>query len=104
LFIEQSRAKALAVRGTLEAWKARVAAKALLSTSLTVMMAASCAAPLLRASGLQNFSLHLAGPTRVGKTTELIAAMSFYGFGTAVSCFARLTSARSARARLRYST
>jgi len=81
LFIEQSRVKRFAVRGTLEAWKARVAKKALLSTSLTAIMAAAFAAPLARPSGLQNFSLHLSGPTRVGKTTELIAAMSVFGFG-----------------------
>jgi hypothetical protein len=81
LFIEKSRAKRFAVHGTLESWKARVAKKALLSTSLMAIMAAAFAAPLLRPSGLQNFSLHLFGPTRVGKTTELIAAMSVYGFG-----------------------
>ena len=81
LFIEQSRAKRFAVRGTLDAWKARVAKKALLSTSLTAIMAAAFAAPLVRPSGLQNFSLHLFGRTRVGKTTVLIAAMSVFGFG-----------------------
>jgi hypothetical protein len=81
LFIERSRAKAFKVRGTLEAWKARVAEKALLSTSLTAIIAAAFAAPLLRRSGLQNFSLHLFGQSRVGKTTELIAAMSVFGFG-----------------------
>ena len=81
LFIEQSRAKRFAVRGTLEVWKARVAKKAMLSTSLTAIMAAALAAPLLHPSGLQNFTLHLFGPTCVGKTTELIAAMSVYGFG-----------------------
>ncbi len=69
------------MRGTLESWKARVAKKALLSTSLTAIMAAAFAAPLLRPSGLQNFTLHLFGPTRVGKSTELIAAMSVYGLG-----------------------
>ena len=81
LFIEQSRAKRFAVRGTLEAWKVRVAKKAMLSTSLTAIIAAAFAAPLLRPSGLQNFTLHLSGRTRVGKTTELIAAMSVFGFG-----------------------
>ena len=81
VFIEHSKAKHLGARGTLEPWKARVAKKAFLSTSLTAIMAAAFAAPLLRPSGLQNFSLHLYGPTRVGKTTELIAAMSVFGFG-----------------------
>ena len=81
LFIERSRAKRFAVRGSLEAWKVLVAKKALLSTSLTAIMAAAFAAPLLRPSGLQNFTLHLSGRTRVGKTTELIAAMSVFGLG-----------------------
>lgn len=81
LFIERSRAKAFKVRGTLEAWKARVAGKALRSTSLTVTIAAAFAAPLLRPSGLQNFSLHLFGRSRAGKSTELIAPMSVFGFG-----------------------
>ena len=80
-FIEQSRAKGFAARGTLEAWRVRVAEKAMLSTSLTVIIAAALAAPLLHPSGLQNFTLHLSGPTRAGKTTSLIAAMSVYGFG-----------------------
>jgi hypothetical protein len=81
LFIDQSRAKRFAMRGTLDAWKTGVAKKALLSTSLTAIMAASFAAPLVRPAGLQNFSLHLSGRSRVGKTTELIAAMSVFGFG-----------------------
>ena len=81
LFIEDSRAKRFAMRGTLESWKARVAKQALSSTSLTAIMAAAFAAPILRFSGLQNFSLHLYGTTRVGKTTVLIAAMSPVGFG-----------------------
>ena len=81
LFIERSRVKRFAVRGTLEAWKGRVAKKASLSTSLTAILAAAFAAPLKRPSGLQNFTLHLFGRTRVGKTTELIAAMSVFGFG-----------------------
>ena len=71
-----------ATHGTLEAWKVGVAKRALLSTSLTTIMTAAFGAPLLRVSGLQNFTLHLAGVTRVGKTTELIAVMSVYGFGT----------------------
>jgi putative DNA primase/helicase len=82
LFIKQSRAWRFATHGTLEAWKVGVAKRALLSTSLTTIMTAAFAAPLLRVSGLQNFTLHLAGLTRVGKTTELIAAMSVYGFGS----------------------
>jgi hypothetical protein len=81
LFIEQSRAWRFATHGTLEAWKVGVAKRALLSTSLTTIMTAAFGAPLLRVSGLQNFTLHLGGPTRVGKTTALIAVMSVYGFG-----------------------
>ena len=81
LFIEHSKARHFGVRGALESWKARVAKKALLSTSLTAIMAAAFAAPLLPPSGLQNFTLHLFGPTCVGKSSELIAAMSVYGFG-----------------------
>jgi hypothetical protein len=80
-FIAGSRAKAFAVRGTLENWQDRVAQKALYSTSLTAILAAAPAAVVLRASGLQNFSVHLSGPSRCGKTTELLAAMSFFGFG-----------------------
>jgi uncharacterized protein (DUF927 family) len=44
-------------------------------------MSAAFGAVVLRASGLQNFSVHLFGPSRAGKTTELLAAMSLYGFG-----------------------
>ena len=53
----------------------------MLSTALTAIMAAAFGAPLVRPSGLQNFTLHLFGRTRVGKTTVLIAAMSVFGFG-----------------------
>jgi hypothetical protein len=81
LLIERSRARAFVAKGTLEEWKTRVAAKAMLSTSLTVIMSAAPAAPLLRFSGLQNFTLHLAAPSRVGKTIVVIATMSFFGFG-----------------------
>ena len=80
LFIEQSRVKRFAVRGTLEAWKARVAKKALLSTSLTAIMAAAFAAPLARPSGLQNFSLHLFGPSRVLKGTTVYNSGWHAGF------------------------
>jgi hypothetical protein len=81
LLIEKSRARAFAAKGTLEEWKTRVAETAMLSTSLTVLMSAAPAAPLVRFSGLQNFSLHVGGPSRVGKSTVLIAIMSFFGFG-----------------------
>jgi hypothetical protein len=39
------------------------------------------AAPLLRASELQNFSLHVFGRSRGGKTTALLCAMSVFGLG-----------------------
>jgi hypothetical protein len=46
-----------------------------------VAIAASFAAPLVFASGLRNFALHFFGPTRAGKSTALLAAMSVYGLG-----------------------
>jgi hypothetical protein len=79
--INRSRARFFVERGTLAEWQTRVAAKATLSTSLTVCISAAFAAPLMRASKLQNFALHVFGKTRAGKTTLLLSAMSVYGMG-----------------------
>ena len=77
----QLHAKGFAESGSLEDWRSRVAEKASLSTSFTVGIAAAFAAPLLSATGLQNFGLHLFGPSRAGKTTTLLGSMSVYGYG-----------------------
>jgi hypothetical protein len=79
--MSRSRAGGFVESGTLAEWKSRIAIKATFSTSLTVCMSAALAAVLVRPSGLQNFTLHLFGGTRAGKTSSLLAAMSFYGMG-----------------------
>jgi uncharacterized protein (DUF927 family) len=78
---QKSRASHFAKKGTLEDWRRRVAAKAKWSACLTLAISAALAAPLLRAAGLQNFALHIFGPSRAGKSTALMAAMSLYGYG-----------------------
>jgi len=80
-FIAQSRAKHFAESGTLEEWKSKVAAIAEHSTSITIGIAAAFAAPLLRVAGMQNFALHVFGPSRAGKTTTLLCSTSVYAFG-----------------------
>lgn len=82
LQMEKSRASRFAEHGTLEDWRSEVAATAMLSTCLTIALSASFAAPLLVASGLQNFSLQIFGPSRAGKTTALLGAMSVFGLST----------------------
>jgi hypothetical protein len=79
--IARSRAKHFSESGTLDEWRSRIASKALLSTCLTVGISAAFAAPLIRASGLQNFTLHVFAEARAGKTTTLLAATSVYGVG-----------------------
>jgi putative DNA primase/helicase len=77
--IVTSRASRFAKKGTLEDWSRRVAEKGKWSTCLTLAISAALAAPLLRASGLQNFALHIFGASRAGKSTALMVAMSVYG-------------------------
>jgi hypothetical protein len=79
--IAGSRARWFAERGTLDGWETRIASKALYSTCLTVGISAAFAAVLVRASGLQNFTLHLSGESRTGKTTTLLACTSVCGIG-----------------------
>jgi hypothetical protein len=79
--IAGSAAEDIAERGTLDAWKARVAGKALYSTALTLGISAGLAAPLMRASGINNFVLHLWSFTRGGKSTTMLVGMSVSGIG-----------------------
>jgi len=79
--IATSRAKAFAKCGTLDGWKARIATVATLSTCMTVAISAAFAAPLLRLSGLPNFSLLIGGQSRTGKTSALLTATSVFGIG-----------------------
>jgi hypothetical protein len=79
--IADSAAAEFAERGTLDDWKSRIAEKALFSTSLTIGISAGFAAPLMRASGLGNFAIHLFATTRGGKSTTMLCGMSVSGIG-----------------------
>ena len=68
-------------RGELVEWSTKIAGTALYSTALTVGICAGLAAPLVRFSGLQNFTLHVSGHTRAGKTSTLLCATSVAGLG-----------------------
>jgi hypothetical protein len=79
--IEDSMAAEFSERGELAAWKAKIATKALFSTSLSIGISAGLAAPLMRASGLNNFTIFLSATTRGGKSTTMLVGMSVGGIG-----------------------
>lgn len=82
LWIDDHSARSLRSRGTIEAWKDGVARPARYSSILRLAILAAFAAPLVRVSGLQNFALNIFGPSKVGKTTALLASTSTYGIGS----------------------
>ena len=67
------------VRGTLEAWKQRVAAPCVGNSRLLFAVSCAFAGPLMRPAGLDSGGFHLRGDSSCGKTTALRVAASVYG-------------------------
>ncbi|WP_200373446.1 DUF927 domain-containing protein [Thiocystis violacea] len=66
-------------RGTLDDWRANVAALASGNTCLTLAISAALAGPLLARVHLESCGLHFHGDSSGGKTTALQAAVSVWG-------------------------
>lgn len=81
LWLDDNPAARLRVRGTVDGWKRQVARPARYSSVLRLGLSASCAAPLVSVSGMQNFAFDFFGRAKVGKSTLLLAATSLYGIG-----------------------
>jgi uncharacterized protein (DUF927 family) len=68
-------------RGTLDDWRATVAAPAADHRMLRFALSIAFVAPLLMPGGFESGLVHLHGPSSVGKTTLLRAAASVWGSG-----------------------
>lgn len=77
---DRTRNYPLGRKGDLEEWK-RIAGLARYSTRLRMCICAAFAAPLLKTIDLQAFIIVLAGPSKAGKSTALLAAASVIGIG-----------------------
>lgn len=67
------------ITGTLDEWRASVAAPAVGNSRLILGLCAAFAAPLLGRLGMEGGGFHLRGPSSVGKTTALRVAGSVWG-------------------------
>jgi hypothetical protein len=67
--------------GTLDQWKAEIAARAVGNSRLKFAIAASLAAPLLGLLDCEGGGFHLRGPSSIGKSTALHVAGSVWGGG-----------------------
>ena len=56
-------------KGTLDEWNAGIARFARGNSRIMICMALSLTGPLLKLHGLQNFGIHLFGPSSCGKST-----------------------------------
>lgn len=65
--------------GTLEEWKANVAAKSVGNSRLTFMMCAALTGPLLYLVSAENGGFHIVGSSSQGKSTALRMAASIWG-------------------------
>lgn len=65
--------------GSMDEWKARVAAPCIGNSRLVLALSAAFAAPCLRLAGVEGGGLHLRGPSSCGKSTALLIASSVYG-------------------------
>ena len=81
LWLNSRQRLSIEVAGNLEDWIKRVAKPARFSSRLTLMLAATFAAPLLHLVGLQPFAINLFGRSKAGKSTALLAAASAIGIG-----------------------
>ena len=68
-------------RGSLEEWRARVAAPCAGNSRLVLAVSAAFAAPLLQGVGTEGGGLHLVGGSSIGKSTALHVAGSVWGGG-----------------------
>ncbi len=68
-------------RGTHEAWVETVAKPAQFSSGMVFGICCALAAPLLRPAKLGSFGVLISGPSKVGKSTLLVAAASVIGIG-----------------------
>jgi Domain of unknown function (DUF927) len=69
-------------KGSLAGWKQHVAAPARYSSRLVFAICLGLAAPLLRLAGLHSFGVHVAGPSKSGKSTMQIAGGSVIGLSS----------------------
>ena len=71
----------MAVRpgGSYDKWKATVLAARKASPIIKILLAASCAAPMLQLTGRLPFFVHLWGRSGSGKTVSLLVALSIWG-------------------------
>jgi uncharacterized protein (DUF927 family) len=68
--------------GTLDGWRAEVAARAVGNPAAAFCIAAAFAGPLLELAGEPSGGFHLAGPSKTGKTTTLQMGLSAWGLPT----------------------
>jgi Domain of unknown function (DUF927) len=69
-------------QGSLAGWKQHVAEPARMSSRLAFAICLGLAAPLLRLAGLHSFGVHVAGPSKSGKSTMQIAGGSVIGLSS----------------------
>jgi len=65
--------------GTLEQWQAEVAARAVGNPAAAFCISAAFAGPLLELAGEPSGGFHLAGPSKIGKTTAAQMGVSVWG-------------------------
>jgi uncharacterized protein (DUF927 family) len=75
----ENAAQMVAQAGTLEAWKAEVAAPAAGNPMAAFLLAAAFAGPLLDACGEPSGGFHITGRSKVGKTLALRLSLSAWG-------------------------
>jgi len=66
-------------QGTLAEWQQNIGTLCAGNSRLMLAISTALCGPLLHLLGEENFGLHFAGGSSVGKTTALIVAASFYG-------------------------
>lgn len=84
--------KAIAVRGTLEDWKASVGSRCHRNPLMVLAASLALSGPLLQPLGLQGGGLHFRGASSTGKTTLLNLAASVWGSRDIISQWRATTS------------
>lgn len=67
------------IAGTLDGWQAEVAARAVGNPAAAFSIAAAFAGPLLDLAAEPSGGFHIAGPSKIGKTTAMQAGVSVWG-------------------------
>lgn len=82
LWLNERQRTVIGQEGTLEEWKAKVAAPSQYSTRLMLLLSVAFAAPLLEIMNRQPFTINVHGTSKAGKTTGLLAATTIIGIGS----------------------